>query len=299
MTASLAPSLSSTAASDAESHVADASKERVPRHVAIIMDGNGRWAQARGLPRTEGHQRGADSVRTAVRTARKLGVRYLTLYAFSIANWNRPQTEVRALMQLLAHFADQEKFELRDRGIRLEVIGDIDELPHSARKSLDSAIAFTSDGTGMTLSLALSYGARTDIARAARSLALKVQSGELLPEEVDEERLSREMTTARLPDVDLLIRTSGETRVSDFLLYESAYAELLFLPIMWPEFDERHLREAIAIYARRERRFGLTGAQAQGRETPALQGSGTAFDPLDNSTEPLGSGRSAALGVNR
>ena len=287
MAASLVSSLTQSSANESQARASlGVSRERIPKHIAIIMDGNGRWAQARGLARTEGHQRGAESVRTAVRSARKLGVKYLTLYAFSVANWDRPALEVRALMQLLANFAQQEKFELQEQGIRLEVIGDIDELPHEARKALDAAMKYTAEGDQMTLSLALSYGARTDIARAARSLALKVQSGELLPEEVDEKRLAQEMTTARLPDVDLLIRTSGETRVSDFLLYESAYAELLFLPIMWPEFGERHLSEAIEVYASRERRFGLTGAQARRQIELAPESSGTAFDPLDTSLDP-------------
>jgi undecaprenyl diphosphate synthase len=247
---------------------------RVPNHVAIIMDGNGRWAEARGLRRTDGHAKGADAVRETVRACRSEGVKFLTLYAFSVANWKRPVTEVTALMHLLAHFAEKEKYELRDRGIRLNVIGDIEELPATARRSIEAAMDFTADGREMVLSLALSYGGRSDIVTATRALAIKVRAGLLLPEEIDEERLAQEMSTRQLPSVDLLIRTGGESRVSDFLLFESAYAELLFLPIMWPEFGEQDVRDAIAYYAQRERRFGLTSAQAH---SP----SGRGFDPLE------------------
>jgi undecaprenyl diphosphate synthase len=253
---------------------------RVPEHIAIIMDGNGRWAQAKGLARTEGHAKGADSVRATVRACRSSGVKYLTLYAFSVANWRRPATEVRALMQLLAHFAEREKFELKDRGIRLDVIGDVSELPSAARKAIESAMNYTADCHDMVLSLALSYGARQDIVTAARALAIKVRAGLLLPEEIDEQRLQSEMTTHLLPAVDLLIRTGGESRVSDFLLFESAYAELLFLPIMWPEFNEQHLSQAISQFGHRERRFGLTSNQVKG-------GEGRGFDPLDGTPPSL------------
>lgn len=235
----------------------------VPRHVAIIMDGNGRWAQARGRLRTDGHTKGADSVRETVRACRREGVRYLTLYAFSVANWKRPPFEIQALMRLLTEFAQKEKYELRERGIRLAVIGELDELPSAARCALEDAMAYTRDGREMVLSLALSYGARHDVTTAIKALAVRVQSGELLPEELDEQRLRKEMSTAELPDVDLLIRTGGESRFSDFLLLESAYAELVFLPIMWPDFSESELLGAFATYAGRERRFGKTSAQVQ------------------------------------
>jgi undecaprenyl diphosphate synthase len=250
----------------------------MPKHVAIIMDGNGRWAEARGLPRTDGHAQGAESVRETVRTARARGVRFLTLYAFSVANWDRPRSEVRALMQLLAQFAGQEKYELAERGIRLNVIGELDELPTAPRRAIEDAMAFTGNAEDMVLSLALSYGGRNDIVSAARSIAIKVRAGLLLPEEIDEKRLCSEMSTHALPSVDLLIRTGGEARVSDFLLFESAYAELLFLPVMWPEFREQHLDQALAYYANRERRFGLTSSQ--------LRGQGRSFDPLDSSRSP-------------
>jgi undecaprenyl diphosphate synthase len=252
---------------------------RIPEHVAIIMDGNGRWAQAQGLARTDGHAKGADSVRETVRACRKAGVRYLTLYAFSVANWRRPAGEVRALMHLLAHFAEREKVELKERGIRLNVVGDLADLPSAARQAIESAMEYTASGQDMVLSLALSYGGRQDIVTAARALAIKVKAGLLLPEEIDEERLHQEMSTFALPAVDLLIRTGGESRVSDFLLFESAYAELVFLPTMWPEFDEAHLQKALDVYANRERRFGLTSNQVRASN-------GRSFDPLD-STQPV------------
>ena len=236
---------------------------RVPSHVAIIMDGNGRWAQARGQIRTDGHTKGADAVREVVRTARREGVRYLTLYAFSVANWSRPAFEVRVLMQLLAQFANSEKAELREQGIRLAVVGELHRLSQTAQDALHEAMEFTKDGTSMVLSLALSYGGRHDLANAARSLAERVKEGSLSPADITEDLLRQELTTRSLPDVDLLIRTGGESRISDFLLYESAYAELAFMPVMWPDFTEQHLLEAFATFASRERRFGLTSAQVR------------------------------------
>lgn len=262
-----------------EDTVAPSQERRTPKHIAIIMDGNGRWAEARGLARAEGHARGADAVRATVRASRRLNVQHLTLYAFSVANWNRPAGEVAALMQLLAHFAEREKYELKERGIRLNVVGEIDELPISARHAIESAMAYTAEGRDMTLNLALSYGGRADIVTAARALAIKVRAGLLLPEEIDEQRFAQEMTTQALPPVDLLIRTGGESRLSDFLLFESAYAELLFLPIMWPEFGEPHIEEALRQFARRERRFGLTSAQL-------VADRGQSFDPLDSTQAP-------------
>jgi undecaprenyl diphosphate synthase len=261
---------------------------KVPRHIAIIMDGNGRWAQARGLARTEGHARGADAVRSTVRSCRSGGVQYLTLYAFSVANWNRPEAEVKALMHLLAHFAEGEKFELKERGIRLNVVGDVAELPTTARRAIESAMEFTKECNDMVLSLALSYGGRSDIVSAARALAIKVRSGLLLPEEIDEQRLQSEMSTHSLPSVDLLIRTGGESRVSDFLLYESAYAELLFLPLMWPEFGDEQVRQALSYFAGRERRFGLTTGQVQ-------SANGRSFDPMDTTHAPVALQGSAVL----
>ncbi len=232
-----------------------------PRHVAIIMDGNGRWAEQRGLARTAGHRAGADSVREVVRTCRAEGVRYLTLYAFSVANWHRPPQEVGALMVLLAHFAQQERDELIEKGIRLEVVGDVSALPASARQPLEDTMRSTAHGQDMVLSLALSYGGRRDMVLAARTLAERVRLGLMSADQIDETAFAEAMSTHRLPPVDLLIRTGGESRISDFLLYESAYAELLFLPVMWPDFGASEMRAAITHFQGRERRFGLTSAQ--------------------------------------
>jgi undecaprenyl diphosphate synthase len=248
----------------------------IPRHVAVIMDGNGRWAKARGLDRSEGHIEGARAVRDVVETAARVGVKYLTLYAFSVANWKRPPLEVEALMRLLVDFAKRERAELRQLGIRVNVIGSLEDLPTFARHAVADLIQYTADGDQMTLSLALSYGGRQDIVDAARSLAVRARAGLVLPEDIDEEFFHRQMTTHTLPDVDLLIRTGGETRVSDFLLFESAYAELVFLPIMWPDFRPQTLLDAIAVYAQKERRFGLTSDQLRDVAPPS-QG----FDPYD------------------
>ena len=236
-----------------------------PSHVAIIMDGNGRWARERGLVRAEGHAEGARSVREVVRTCREVGVRWLTLYAFSLANWQRPQAEVEALMRLLIRFSEREAVELKERGIAVQVIGDLDELPTATRRAVEHLVESTRQGAepAMTLSLALSYGGRRDILDAMRALAVRVKAGQLLPEELDERWLRAQMSTRELPDVDLLVRTGGEQRLSDFLLLESAYAELYFTPVLWPDFREHHLLEALDTFARRERRFGLTGDQVQ------------------------------------
>jgi undecaprenyl diphosphate synthase len=249
---------------------------RLPEHVAIIMDGNGRWAKARGLARAEGHAEGARAVRDAVETATRVGIKYLTLYAFSVANWARPRIEVEALMHLLVDFAKSERAELRQNGIRVKVIGSIEDLPTTTRHAVEDLIAYTAEGDRMTLTLALSYGGRQDLVEAARALAVKARAGLVLPEEIDERCFHRHMTTDSLPDVDLLIRTGGETRLSDFLLYESAYAELLFLPIMWPDFKPETLLDALAQYGKKERRFGLTSEQL--KSSPA---NFQAFDPYD------------------
>jgi undecaprenyl diphosphate synthase len=248
---------------------------RVPQHVAIIMDGNGRWAKQRGLERVEGHAEGARAVRDAVETATRVGIKYLTLYAFSVANWARPRGEVEALMRLLVEFAKKERAELRQNGIRVNVIGALDDLPTSTRHAVEDLIRYTADGDRMTLTLALSYGGRQDIVEAARSLAVRARAGLVLPEEIDENFFHKQMTTHDLPQVDLLIRTGGETRLSDFLLFESAYAELLFLPIMWPDFRPETLLDAMQFYADKERRFGMISEQIQGRIP--IQ----AFDPVD------------------
>jgi undecaprenyl diphosphate synthase len=266
-------------------------ERQIPRHVAIIMDGNGRWAQANGLSRVEGHAEGARAVRETVRTCRKEGVEFLTLYAFSVANWGRPRTEVRALMNLLLDFAEREKQELLDQDVKLQVIGEVDELPIATRHAVQSATDYTAGCRGMTLSLALSYGGRADIINAARAIAVRAATGALLPEEINEETFQNHMSTHALPPVDLLIRTGGERRVSDFLLFESAYAELYFLPIMWPDFNAKALRDAFAFFSGRERRFGLTGEQVQHAAT--LVKSAHGFDPLDSSTSLLSEAASA------
>jgi undecaprenyl diphosphate synthase len=232
-----------------------------PRHIAIIMDGNGRWAESRGEHRWEGHSAGAKAVRRTLEEACRLGLPYLTLYAFSVNNWQRPKLEVEALMRLLKHFAEKERSELIRQNVRVQVIGRKGDLPARTERALDDLLRATEHCTGTTLTLALSYGARDDVASAARALAEQVARGTLKPEEITEEALRRAMSTRVLPDVDLLIRTGGESRVSDFLLLEAAYAELQFLPVMWPEFTEHHLVLAIERFRGIERRFGLTGEQ--------------------------------------
>jgi undecaprenyl diphosphate synthase len=239
------------------------------------MDGNGRWAQGRGLSRAEGHAEGARAVRDAVETAARVGIQYLTLYAFSVANWARPRVEVEALMRLLVQFAAQERAELRQNGIRVNVIGSLEDLPTVTRRAVEDLIEYTAHGDGMTLSLALSYGGRRDIVEAARTLAVRARAGLVLPEEIDERYFHSHMTTGNLPEVDLLIRTGGETRVSDFLLFEAAYAELVFLPIMWPDFKPDTLHAALDVYSGKERRFGKTPEQIKGIVAEA-------FDPLDS-----------------
>jgi undecaprenyl diphosphate synthase len=236
-------------------------KVGLPRHVAIIMDGNGRWAVARGQQRIMGHAEGANAVRHVVETAARIGIQYLTLYAFSSNNWARPTAEVEALMGLMVEFARNERAELRQNGIRVKVIGEIERLPPYTRDAVRDLMEATADGSRMTLTLALSYSARLDAVNAAKRLAEQVHAGLLKPTEICEGSLRSEMTTRELPDVDLLIRTSGESRISDFLLFESAYAELLFLPIMWPDFTPATLHDAIDQYMGRERRYGLTSAQ--------------------------------------
>jgi undecaprenyl diphosphate synthase len=248
--------------------------KQIPRHVAVIMDGNGRWAQARGLERAEGHAEGARAVRDTVETSARIGIEYLTLYAFSNANWQRPRAEVEALMRLLVDFAKRERPELRSNGIRVNVIGQLEDLPTVTRHAVEDLIQYTADGDRMTLTLALSYGGRQDIVEAARALAVRARAGLVLPEEIDDAFFHREMSTRSLPDVDLLIRTGGETRVSDFLLFEAAYAELVFLPIMWPDFVPQTLLDALAVYSAKERRFGKTSAQVR-------QAAPEAFDPPD------------------
>jgi undecaprenyl diphosphate synthase len=233
----------------------------LPRHVGIIMDGNGRWAQQRGKPRLEGHRVGAESVRDITRASRELGLEALTLYAFSSQNWARPADEVAGLMQLLREFLIDERSEILDNGIRLDALGDVERLPATVRDPLEELRAASAHHSKMVLTLALSYGGRESIARAARAAARDIGTGVLRVEDLDVDRLGSYLPTAKLPPLDLLIRTSGETRVSNFMLWELAYAELVFVDVLWPEFRREHLYRCLEAYATRERRFGLTSAQ--------------------------------------
>ncbi len=229
----------------------------LPRHVGIIMDGNGRWAEQRGLPRVAGHREGSESVRAVTRQARKVGLQALTLYAFSAQNWARPEEEVVALMQLLAEYLDSERGEIMDNAIRLNAIGDLERLPAFVRERLDALMAESGRNSGMTLTLALSYGGREEIVQAARRAAALAPR----PQAIDAAAIEAELWTAGLPELDLLVRTSGERRISNFLLWQAAYAELHFSQRLWPDFREVELLTAIADFQTRERRFGLTGAQ--------------------------------------
>jgi undecaprenyl diphosphate synthase len=230
--------------------------KNLPRHVAIIMDGNGRWARERGLPRIEGHRRGAESVRQVVRACGELGIDYLTLYAFSIENWNRPKAEVTALMRLLEFYLKQEIAELNKRNVRLAAIGRIHELPQSAQLQLEKSIEALKKNTGLTLVLALSYGGRAEIVDAMRSIAREVKAGRLDVADVDEKVLSRHLYTRAIPDPDLLIRTSGEMRVSNFLLWQISYAEIYVTDTLWPDFGKTELLMALEDFSKRHRRFG-------------------------------------------
>lgn len=233
----------------------------LPRHVGIIMDGNGRWAQRHGKPRLEGHRAGAESVRDITRASRELGIEALTLYAFSSQNWQRPVDEVAGLMQLLREFLIDERSEILDNQIRLDAIGDVERLPATVKEPLDELRAASAHHRGMTLTLALSYGGRESIARAVRRAAADVAAGTLAPDAIDVDRFGAYLPTAGLPPLDLLIRTSGEQRISNFMLWELAYAELIFIDVQWPEFRRAHLYACLDQYGARERRFGLTSEQ--------------------------------------
>ena len=235
--------------------------DRVPKHVAIIMDGNGRWAERQGEHRMVGHANGVRSVREALTGATEIGVKYLTLYAFSTENWNRPKAEVVALMDLLVKTVIGELEELNANGVRLHAIGDIGSLPESCRRTLQEAIASTAKNDRITITLALSYSARWELVRMAREIATKVRDGGLTPEGITEETLAQHLATAGMPDPELLIRTSGEQRISNFLLWQIAYAELWFTNVLWPDFKKEHLFQAVLDYQNRERRFGLISEQ--------------------------------------
>jgi len=236
----------------------------LPRHVAIIMDGNGRWATRRGLPRLKGHHAGAESVRQVVRAAGELGLEVLTLYSFSTENWRRPRLEVEGLMALLERYLRERARELDDNDVQLRAIGDLERLPRRVRKLLDEVIHLTRGNQGLKLVLALSYGSRTEIVGACRELARAVARGELRPDDIDDHAVASRLYTAGLPDPDLLIRTSGELRLSNFLLWQLAYTELLVVDEMWPDFRRPHLEQALSAYAGRQRRFGRTGLQLEG-----------------------------------
>lgn len=228
----------------------------MPRHVAIIMDGNGRWARERHLPRIEGHRAGAESARTIIRAAGELGIKYLTLYAFSVENWNRPKDEVDALMKYLVHYLTTETPELNRNNVQLNVIGQIYRLPENVQEHLRKSMAALSKNNGLTLIMALSYGGRTEIVDAVRSIAAKVKAGELDPAEINEQLFAQHLYTRNVPDPDVLIRTSGEMRVSNFLLWQISYTELVVVPTMWPDFRRAQLHAALEEYTRRHRRFG-------------------------------------------
>ena len=233
----------------------------LPAHVGIIMDGNGRWAEERGLPRLEGHREGSNSVREVTRTARRVGVQALTLYAFSAQNWSRPADEVAGLMDLLREYLESERQEILENGIRLDAVGELDRLPRFVREPLESVREESARNRGMVLTLALSYGGQEEIVAAADELVRRARSGRLPPGSIDVATFASVLWTGKLPPVDLVIRTSGETRVSNFLLWQSAYAEFIFVDTLWPEFRARQFLEAVLEYQKRERRFGLTSAQ--------------------------------------
>ena len=232
-------------------------------HLAIIMDGNGRWAKARGLPRSEGHRAGGETVRRVLGFCRDAGIRYLTLYAFSVENWKRPKEEVDALMSLLVDTIAKETPTLMKNNVRLSTIGDLDRLPENAQNKFRACMAETSGNTGLNLVIALSYSARWEIIQATRNIALALQQGTILVEDINEELISASMATNQMPDPDLLIRTSGELRISNFLLWQLAYAELYFTDCLWPEFTEEEFYRAIVDYQHRERRFGKTSEQVR------------------------------------
>jgi len=239
----------------------DLTDDNLPAHMAIIMDGNGRWAKQRGKLRIFGHENGVNAVRNTVENCAKIGIGYLTLYAFSTENWKRPKLEVETLMKLLVASLKKELKTLNDNNIKLKAIGNIETLPRQAGKELKEVISKTTANTGMTLTLALSYGAREEIKTAVQQLCTKVKNNIISPENIDEAVINNHLYTHNLPDVDLLIRTSGERRISNFLLWQIAYAELYFIDVFWPDFSEHHLVEAIINYQNRERRFGKTSEQ--------------------------------------
>ncbi len=238
----------------------------VPTHIAIIMDGNGRWAKAKGLPRTAGHAEGVEVVKRVTTEAARLGVGYLTLYTFSTENWNRPAEEVSALMGLILDHLEEEIF--MKNNVRFRVIGDRSRLNAAVGKRLDECMAHTAQNDGMTLVIALSYSAHWELTEAAKQIASKVSEGAIAIDDISEQTIEQHLSTNFMPAPDLLIRTGGELRISNFLLWQAAYSELYFTPVFWPDFNEQHLGEAIADFQRRQRRYGKTGEQVETEETP-------------------------------
>ena len=237
--------------------------KRLPRHVAIIMDGNGRWARARGLDRSEGHVEGVNTVRKITEAASEIGIKYLTLYTFSTENWNRPQEEVDALMNLIVIAIERETADLIKNNVRLTMIGDFGRMPDFARRRLSKCMDDTAQCTGLTLVLALSYSSRWEITEAVRNIAAKVQAGSLGPDDITDDTISRNLSTADMPDPDLLIRTGGDFRVSNFLLWQIAYSEIYVTSTYWPDFTKDDFLDALEQFQSRERRFGLTSDQVQ------------------------------------
>jgi len=238
-------------------------RKSLPRHVAMIMDGNGRWAEKKGVERIFGHRNGVESVRQVVEAAGELGVEYLTLYAFSTENWNRPRTEIDGLMSLLTRSITNETNKLNENNVRLLVIGNVSDLPKSVHKQLMNAMSFLSENTGLTLVLALSYSGRWEITDAVKKMMADAASGQLEPDQVDSALLESYLATSFMPDPELLIRTSGERRISNFLLWQLAYTELYFTPVLWPDYRKEHFYEAIIDYQRRERRFGMVSGKSR------------------------------------
>lgn len=243
-------------------------RTRLPEHVAVIMDGNGRWAEQRGLSRLHGHRIGKDSVRAVVETSRRLGLRYLSLYAFSTENWQRPPREVDGLMSLLRRYLASELGKMMKNNIRLVAVGSLRRLPPAVRDALRTTIEATRRNTGMTVILAVSYGGREEIAKAARRIAMQVRRGQLSPERITADTVAKHLGTAGIPDPDLLIRTSGEMRLSNFFLWQLAYTEIYVTDTLWPDFREREFLQAIAFFQNRERRFGKTAAQLEREGLP-------------------------------
>ncbi len=249
----------------------DLDPKRLPNHVAIIMDGNGRWALQRGLSRIAGHRRGKDAVRAVVEAANRLGIRYLSLYAFSSENWNRPREEVNALMSILRRYLATQLKKMMKNKVRLVAIGNLKRLPRSVQEALRHNVEATKHNTGMTIVLAVSYGGREEISAAMRAMAREVRRGQLDPDEISEKVVAEHLSTAGIPDPDLLIRTSGEMRISNFLLWQIAYAELFVTPTLWPDFGEPEFLNALAAYQHRERRFGHTSEQVERKRAGVAQ----------------------------